>query len=333
MKYTFDNIASIIKGQWLVHHDNASIEQLLIDSRKLIFPQTSLFFALKGPRRDGHTFITQLYEKGVRNFVVSDSVDTTKLTDANILQVNDPLQAMQNLVAWHRKQFSLPVIGITGSNGKTIVKEWLNQLLEEQYTIIRSPKSYNSQIGVPLSVWPLNEQHELAIFEAGISQPGEMEQLQKIIQPTIGIFTNVGEAHSEGFVNVRQKVNEKLQLFRHVQALIYCQDDPEINSGVATVWRQSHNSNRFEIFSWSLMSEATLQIREVVKEGGKTTISGELPTSGDQHRYSVYRQCFGRKCHSLLVCVAAFTDSAGGDRTEDAAVRSRSHAARTEKRH
>lgn len=273
MKYFIDNIAAIIKAKWLVQHDNALIEQLLIDSRKLIFPQTSLFFALKGPRRDGHAFINQLYKKGVRNFVVSEAVDVTALPEANVLQVNDPLQALQNLVASHRKQFSLPVIGITGSNGKTIVKEWLNQLLEEQYTIIRSPKSYNSQIGVPLSVWPLNEQHELAIFEAGISQPGEMEQLQKIIQPTIGIFTNVGEAHSEGFVNVRQKVNEKLQLFRHVETLIYCQDDHEINSGVAALWQQMPADKRFEIYSWSMVSEATLQIRMVYKEGAKTVIT------------------------------------------------------------
>jgi len=273
VKYFIDNIAAIIKAKWLVQHDNALIEQLLIDSRKLIFPQSSLFFALKGPRRDGHAFIDQLYKKGVRNFVVSEAVDVTALSEANVLQVSDPLQALQNLVASHRKQFSLPVIGITGSNGKTIVKEWLNQLLEEQYTIIRSPKSYNSQIGVPLSVWPLNEQHELAIFEAGISQPGEMEQLQKIIQPTIGIFTNVGEAHSEGFVNVRQKVNEKLQLFRHVETLIYCQDDHEINSGVAALWQQMPANKRFEIFSWSMVSEATLQIRMVYKDGAKTTIT------------------------------------------------------------
>jgi Alr-MurF fusion protein len=273
VKYFIENIASIIKAKWLVQHDNVLIEQLLIDSRKLIFPQSSLFFALKGPRRDGHAFITQLYNKGVRNFVVSETIDVNALPDANVLQVTDPLQALQNLVASHRKQFSLPVIGITGSNGKTIVKEWLNQLLEEQYTIIRSPKSYNSQIGVPLSVWPLNEQHELAIFEAGISLPGEMEQLQKIIQPTIGIFTNVGEAHSEGFVNVRQKVNEKMQLFRHVETLIYCQDDHEINSGVAALWQQLPNNKRFEIFSWSMMSEATLQIRMVYKEGAKTTIT------------------------------------------------------------
>jgi alanine racemase len=273
VKYFIDNITSIIKGKWLVQHDNAFIEQLLIDSRKLIFPQTSLFFALKGPRRDGHSFITQLYTKGVRNFIVSEAVDVSRLADANIIQVTDPLQALQNLVAWHRKQFSLPVIGITGSNGKTIVKEWLNQLLDDAFTIIRSPKSYNSQIGVPLSVWPLNEQHELAIFEAGISQPGEMEQLQKIIQPTIGIFTNVGEAHSEGFVNVRQKVNEKMQLFKHVQTLIYCQDDPEINSGVAALWQQLPNNKRFEIFNWSMVSDAVLQIRQVYKEDAKTAIT------------------------------------------------------------
>ncbi|WP_205509385.1 bifunctional UDP-N-acetylmuramoyl-tripeptide:D-alanyl-D-alanine ligase/alanine racemase [Longitalea arenae] len=276
MKYFIDNIASIIKGQWLMQHENSLIEQLLTDSRKLIFPQTSLFFALKGPRRDGHSFITALYKKGVRNFVVSEAVDITQLAGANIIQVTDTLQALQTLAAWHRRQFSLPVIGITGSNGKTIVKEWLNQLLDEQYTIIRSPKSYNSQIGVPLSVWPLNEQHELAIFEAGISQPGEMEQLQKIIQPTIGIFTNIGEAHSEGFVTLRQKVNEKLQLFRHVQTLVYCQDDHEINSGVAALWQQLPNNKRFEIFSWSMVSEATLQIRQVVKENARTTITASF---------------------------------------------------------
>jgi alanine racemase len=275
VKYFIDNIASIIKAKWLVQHENSLIEQLLIDSRKLIFPQSSLFFALKGPRRDGHAFIIQLYKKGVRNFVVSEAVDVNELSGANVLQVGDPLQALQALVAYHRKQFSLPVIGITGSNGKTIVKEWLNQLLEDHYTIIRSPKSYNSQIGVPLSVWPLNEQHELAIFEAGISQPGEMEQLQKIIQPTIGIFTNIGEAHSEGFVTLRQKVNEKLQLFRHVETLIYCQDDPEINSGVAALWQQLPNNKRFTLFSWSMVSEAALQVRQVVKEGVTTAITAK----------------------------------------------------------
>src|SRR5262249_3719133 len=151
------------------------------------------FFAIKGPRRDGHGFIEPLYAKGVRYFVVSEPVNTATIPEAGIIQVKNVLQALQMLAAHHRKQFSIPVIGITGSNGKTIVKEWLNQLLEDQYTIIRSPRSYNSQIGVPLSVWPMNETHDLAIFEAGISQSGEMEKLQKIIQPTIGIFTNIGE--------------------------------------------------------------------------------------------------------------------------------------------
>lgn len=273
MKYVIDNIASIIKGRFIVQHDNAYIEHLLIDSRKLIFPQSSLFFALKGPRRDGHSYIDHLYDKGVRNFVVSDTIDTSRLADANVIQAPDTLQALQSLAGWHRKQFSIPVIGITGSNGKTIVKEWLNQLLDDDYTIIRSPKSYNSQIGVPLSVWPMNGQHELAIFEAGISQPGEMDRLEKMIQPTIGIFTNIGEAHSEGFVNVRQKVNEKMRLFIHVHTLVYCKDDAEINGGVASLWQQIPSDKRFEIFSWSQFTEATLQVTSVVKEGGCTVIT------------------------------------------------------------
>jgi alanine racemase len=273
VKYVIDNIASIVKGKWLVQHDQPLIEHLLIDSRKLIFPQTSLFFALKGPRRDGHTFIEPLYEKGVRNFVVSETIDAGRLPEANIIHVSDSLQALQTLAAWHRKQFSIPVIGITGSNGKTIVKEWLNQLLDDHYSIIRSPKSYNSQIGVPLSVWPMNDQHELAIFEAGISQTGEMDRLEKVIQPTIGIFTNIGEAHSEGFVNVRQKVNEKMRLFTHVQTLIYCKDDAEINGGVAALFQQMPADKRFQIFNWSQFTEALLQVKNIVKEADTTAIT------------------------------------------------------------
>lgn len=260
----------------LLQHDNASVAHLLIDSRRLIFPATSLFFALQGPRRDGHTFLEQLYQKGVRNFVVSDAINTTKVPEANIIQVSDTLQALQTLAAHHRKQFSFPVIGITGSNGKTIVKEWLNQLLEKKYSVIRSPRSFNSQIGVPLSVWGMNESHELAIFEAGISQSGEMERLQKIIQPTIGIFTTIGEAHSEGFLNIRQKVNEKLRLFTHVKTLVYCKDAPEINEGVAQLWQQLHRGQEesaFEIFSWSMLTEATLQVLTIYKEDGKTFIT------------------------------------------------------------
>lgn len=265
----------------MAHHDNASIEQLLIDSRKLIFPQTSLFFALPGFRRDGHSFIEVLYEKGVRNFIVCNPISAEQFPGSNIIHVPDTLQALQVLTAWHRKQFSMPVIGITGSNGKTIVKEWLNQLLEEKYSIIRSPKSYNSQIGVPLSVWPMADTHEVAIFEAGISQSGEMDRLQKIIQPTIGIFTNIGEAHSEGFLNVRQKVNEKLRLFTHVQTLIYCKDAPVVNEAVAQLWSQLKRGDEapFEIINWSMVTEATLQVLTIYKEDGTTLITASYRSS------------------------------------------------------
>lgn len=275
MKYHIEDIVSIVKGKFQQQYVNAAIEQLLIDSRKLIFPASSLFFAIKGPRRDGHSFIAPLYEKGVRNFVVSDAVDVAGIPEANVIEVKDVLQALQLLAAHHRKLYSIPVIGITGSNGKTIVKEWLNQLLDDRYSIIRSPRSYNSQIGVPLSVWPMNESHELGIFEAGISQSGEMDKLQKIILPTIGIFTNIGEAHSEGFLNMRQKVNEKLRLFTHVKALVYCKDAPEINEGVAALWQQFNKGGKgsFEIFNWSTVTEATLQVLTIFKDNGVTLIT------------------------------------------------------------
>src|ERR1041384_7690721 len=174
-------------GKVFHYHGEALIEHLLIDSRKIHSPADSLFFALTGPRRDGHQFIAELYNKGVRNFVISKKMKTSDLPEANFILVDDSLEALQKLATFHRKQFSIPVIGITGSNGKTIVKEWLYQLLHEKFNIVRSPKSYNSQIGVPLSVWQMNSHHELAIFEAGISQPGEMVHLKRIIDPTVGI--------------------------------------------------------------------------------------------------------------------------------------------------
>ncbi len=212
MSYTIQHIATTI-GASNVPLIQANIEQLLIDSRKLIFPTTSLFFALQSNRRNGHAFIEEVYERGVRNFVIDSSIDTTKFSNTNFLKVKNTLTALQSLASYHRTQFNIPVIGITGSNGKTIVKEWLYQLLSTDYTIIRSPRSYNSQIGVPLSVWQMNNSHTLAIFEAGISTVKEMQQLQKIIQPTIGILTNIGNAHDEGFSNSSEKLNEKIKLF------------------------------------------------------------------------------------------------------------------------
>ena len=224
MKYTLTDIARIIEADGLPAPP-MPIESLLLDSRKLYAPSSTLFFALKGPRRDGHQFIPELYAKGVRAFVISEPVDAADYPEACFLQVYDSLAALQSLTAWHRRQFSLPVIGITGSNGKTIVKEWLYQLLHDQYQIVRSPKSYNSQIGVPLSVWALNETHTLGIFEAGISEQGEMRRLEQVIQPTLGMLTNIGEAHSEGFINPDHKFREKMILFRQCKAVIARAED------------------------------------------------------------------------------------------------------------
>jgi alanine racemase len=219
LNYTIQHIGSIIKASNAQFTD-AVIEHLLIDSRKIIFPDASLFFALHSNRRNGHEFIKEVYERGVRNFVIDANFDATNFPQANFLKVENTLQALQRLAAFHRSQFNIPVIGITGSNGKTIVKEWLYQLLSADYNIVRSPRSYNSQIGVPLSVWQMNSQHTLAIFEAGISTVNEMENLQQVIQPTIGILTNIGNAHDEGFEDSIQKLKEKIKLFSTTEYVI-----------------------------------------------------------------------------------------------------------------
>lgn len=273
--YTIEQVAGIVKGKLQAADNSAIIEHLLLDSRKLVFPANTLFFAIKGPRRDGHQYLTELIEKGVANFIIHESAAAQLPSTVNAVIVKDTLVALQALTAYHRKQFNYPVIGITGSNGKTIVKEWLNQLLAAKYTIVRSPKSYNSQIGVPLSIWQMNAQYNLGIFEAGISQSGEMERLEKIIQPEIGLFTNVGDAHSEGFLNSRQKVKEKLQLFKHAKTLIYCSDYPEINEGVADLVQRLRNDtdNKINLFSWSIKADATLKIVSLLKDEHSTYIT------------------------------------------------------------
>jgi len=264
MEYKISHIASVVGGRIIQLKKDAAIEHLLIDSRKLFSPFASLFFALKGPRRDGHQFISELYERGVRNFIVSEQKKIENFPDANFILVSDTLEALQHLAAHHRRQFNIPVIGITGSNGKTIVKEWLYQLLHYKFNIVRSPKSYNSQIGVPLSIWQMNSHHELAIFEAGISQPGEMENLEKIIQPTIGIFTNIGEAHSENFANREEKLKEKLKLFIHANKVIAKGDD-------AWVTRQMMRGEMNNFF-WGRNRNSDLVIVSTEKESFQTRI-------------------------------------------------------------
>ena len=252
MSYTVSQISKITSAVTLQLHEDALIEHLLLDSRKLLFPSGTLFFALSGPRRNGLQYIKELYQNGVRNFVVDENFDTKQCADfpqSNIVQVKDVHAALQEITGAHRNRFSYPVIGITGSNGKTIIKEWLFQLLNGEYHIVRSPKSYNSQIGVPLSVWQMNAQHSLGIFEAGISEAGEMKRLQKIINPDIGVLGYIGDAHAEGFENIHQKISEKLQLFTQSKTLVYCEDDSMVKESVVSFVNKINNE--LKLFSWS----------------------------------------------------------------------------------
>lgn len=277
--YKISEIAGIIKARISRQDMDCAVEHILLDSRKLLFPASSLFFALDGPRRNGKTFIPELYGKGVYCFVVDESFTETEMQQypkAVFLQVPDVLQALQALTAYHRQQFTLPVIGITGSNGKTIVKEWLYQLLQQDYNIVRSPKSFNSQIGVPLSVWQIGTENTLGIFEAGISQPDEMVNLARIIAPAIGVITSIGEAHGEGFLNIRQKINEKLKLFVKSDVLVYCADNPDLNEAVNSFKNNVRSGDDFMLFSWSKKESATFQVIAVEKKITQTVISGKF---------------------------------------------------------
>lgn len=223
--YTIEKITTLI-GARRVGESEAQIGWLLTDSRSLCFPEATLFFALSSARNDGHRYVGDLYRRGVRNFVVSHLPQSIHdYPDANFLVVMSPLEALQRLAERHRDEFDIPVVGLTGSNGKTMVKEWLYQLLSPSMVVTRSPRSYNSQIGVPLSVWLLDTQSEVALFEAGISQPGEMAALRDIIQPTIGVFTSLGDAHQENFRSLEEKCMEKLQLMLHAATVVYDTDD------------------------------------------------------------------------------------------------------------
>lgn len=256
--YAVEELSSMIADKALIKQAHQRISQLVTDSRKVSDPASSIFFTLKG-RRDAHQFIPALYEQGLRCFVITDiNFQVNLYPEANFLWVKDSLNALQLLAKKHRENFNIPVIAITGSNGKTIVKEWLFQLLVADYKIVRSPKSYNSQVGVPLSVWQMNELYDLAIFEAGISTTHEMERLEAIIQPTIGILTNIGAAHDEGFANRAEKLAEKLQLFKHCKTLI-----------IPAKYLDDRLKEK-DVFTWSITEKADLQVIEV-NSGSKVT--------------------------------------------------------------
>jgi alanine racemase len=272
MGYTVSEITKALKSKIYPAGDfeDSAINSLLIDSRSFIEPLGTLFIALVTSKNDGHRYIPELYQKGVRLFMVNEEhQDFKSFEDAIFIIVKDTLEGLQQLAKWHREHFKLSVLAVTGSNGKTIVKEWLYQLLSPDKNIVRSPRSYNSQVGVPLSVWQLDKTDELAIFEAGISQPGEMETLQEIIQPTIGIFTNIGEAHSLNFKNQEQKVIEKLKLFKEVETLIYCKDHTVIDEAI----KDSKAIYKTKLFTWSKKANTDLHIQKIKVIGNETDIT------------------------------------------------------------
>jgi len=246
--YTLSEIAEVLNAKLFkgTNYSNQKITQIVTDSRTYFKGENSLFFALTGPRNNGHSYISNLIEKGITAFVVSDSSVISQ--KATFILVENTNVALQKIAAHKRQQQNYSVVGITGSNGKTIVKEWLHNLLSGEFKIVRSPKSYNSQIGVPLSVLLMDSGFDLAIFEAGISQPGEMQNLAEIIKPTIGIFTNIGDAHQEGFVSLQQKIEEKLLLFTSCKTLIF-NADSEVIKNLAEDFCKTHSIEKVD---WSL---------------------------------------------------------------------------------
>ena len=298
--YTIKKIASVINGQIIGNQlDKTVIEHILFDSRLLIDAENTLFFALYTARNDGHKYIDELYEKGVRAFVINENnairanhYSPRQYPESTFIVVNDTLSALQKLSSYHRAQFNIPVVGITGSNGKTIVKEWLYQILSPSMPICRSPKSYNSQIGVPLSVWQMNASHKIALFEAGISRPGEMEKLREIIKPTIGVFTNIGPAHGRNFESVQQKIEEKLKLFKGFKdfngsgslkginainglkavnegVVVYCSDNQEIAEAISV--------EKIPAFSWSKIDKnADLYVSTIDCGDARPCVSTEI---------------------------------------------------------
>jgi len=262
LAFAIKNIIAMLGAEWHGRDVESSVDNISIDSRSLQNNESTLFFAISGPNNDAHRFIPELIDKGVRFFVVS-KIPNGFDSKANFIKVPDTLVALQQFAAWHRNRFSFPVIGITGSNGKTIVKEWLNFLLSPDYHIIRSPKSYNSQVGVPLSVLAINEQHNLGIFESGISTTAEMEKLEKIVRPTIGVLTNIGTAHDEGFESKNQKIAEKLKLFANADVLIY-QKNPAIDALITQ-----------KAFSWSFDDKTADVLISTEKLADKTKLSVE----------------------------------------------------------
>ena len=264
--YNLNQISSIINGT-LIGNNHEIVNQIFFDSRMIINPIHGIFFAFHGNQKDGHLYLQDAYQKGIRNFVVEKKVEN--LPDANFIEVENPLNALQIWAKYHRKQFTFPVIGITGSNGKTIVKEWLNQLLWKKFSIVRSPKSYNSQFGAALSILQMEEKNNLGIFEAGISMPKEMQNLEKIIQPTIGVLTKIGDAHLENFENQEELILEKLKLFSHVDKLVFNIENEKVLQAIL----ENEHLAKIDKYTYGYSDFATVQIKQILSNQNNTQIS------------------------------------------------------------
>ena len=272
MKYNVKEIADALRTSdaWLFFPD-AMVSELLTDSRSLTYPQETLFFALRTANDDGHHYVGHLFEQGVRNFVVDDMAEVPRevLAKANFFVVEDTLEALQTLAEYHRQRFDIPVIGITGSRGKTTVKEWLYQLVKDDYRIVRSPRSYNSQIGVPLSLWDIEDDTTLAIIEAGISTVGEMARLQAMIRPTIGVITNIGSEHDDGFASMTEKAQEKAKILSSCENIVYGADYHLVTKTIAPLLE----ADVAQELAWSAKGNpAALQVTAVQRNDYSTVI-------------------------------------------------------------
>lgn len=281
MNYTASQIATILNSR-VVGDGNFIVKSIATDSRTSAGVDGAMFVAVAGKNHNGHSYIEELYGQQIRCFLVDEGYSIPqKFSDATFIPTHDTLAALQRLATFHRHKFRFPIIGITGSNGKTIVKEWLNQLLAGSFSIIRSPKSYNSQIGVPLSVLQMDSRFQLGIFEAGISEVGEMEKLEPIISPEIGIFTNLGQPHQENFVSVREKADEKIKLFKNCKTLIYCSDADDVVNAV----ERDLAPEKISFFTWGKRTTSTVVLRNIISLARSTQI--EVEYKGEAYSFEI----------------------------------------------
>jgi alanine racemase len=310
MKFSPEDIARITRGR-LTGGTSSVVEEIFTDSRTLpLSTRGAMFVALSGPRHDGHLYIRDLYNAGIRFFLVSQIPDEMReVNDASFVVVPDCLKALQQLAAYHRSLFHFPVIGITGSNGKTIVKEWIFQLFQAFREVVKSPRSYNSQVGVPLSLLQLKPDHELALIEAGISFPGEMNILEELIRPGIGIMTNIGEAHQENFSDLREKVREKLILFRRSSTLLYCKDQKIVDEEIHSFF----SGKGIRLLSWSFRPGADLEITECCLLDGKTQLKARWRDESVELEIPFTDRASIENCiHCLLLYLFLGIDKLGG---------------------